>query len=116
MRESEWSLGSFGARNDHSHLLGLFDDVEKFVDLNVADRIQQLKAETASDHRRGRQHPHLILVEPLQTAVDDQPHVCRYVGLGDLDIRAELACLIEDLPLFDQMPVHLLDEEWISLA
>jgi hypothetical protein len=27
-----------------------------------------------------------------------------------------LAGRIEDLPLFDQLPVHLLDEEWISLA
>src|ERR1700722_4687877 len=116
MRESEWGLGSFRARNNHSHLLRLLDDVEKFVNIDVADRIQQLKAETAPDHRGGCQHPHLILVEPLQTAADDQPHVFWYVELGDLDSRAELACLIKDLPLFDQMPVHLLDEEWISLA
>ncbi len=75
-----------------------------------------MKAETAPDYCGGYQHPLFIVVEPLQTAADDQPHVFGYVAFGDLDVRAELTALIEHLPLFDQMPVHLLDEEWISLA
>ena len=116
MGEGERLLGPLGARDDYSHPLRLLDDGEKFVNVDLADLGQKLKAETAPDHRGGCQHSLFILVEPLQTAADDQPHVFRNVDLVDLDVSAELAGRIEDFPLFDQMPVHLLDEEWISLA
>src|ERR1700730_8164187 len=116
MAERERPLRPLGARDDYSHLLRLLDDGKKFVDVDSADPGQKLKAETASDHRGGRQHPLFILVEPRQTAVDDQPHVLRNVGLIDLDVGAELAGRIKCSPVFDQMPVQLLDKEWISLA
>src|SRR5260370_29931671 len=81
-----------------------------------ADRSKNWNAEPAPDHRRSRQRTLFLLVEPPQTAADDQPNVIGNVDLVDLDVLAQLASLIEDLPLFDQMPVHLFDEEWISLA
>src|SRR5882757_8062541 len=38
------------------------------------------------------------------------------VDLINLNVSVELTGRIEDLPLFAQMPVHLFEEEWISLA
>src|SRR5882762_8168947 len=116
MGERERLLGSLGARDDYSHLLCLLDNGEKFVNVDLADRRQQLKVKTASDHCGGCQHPLFILVEPLQTAADDQPDGFWNIGFVDLDVSAELAGRIKDFPVFDQMPVHLLDEEWIALA
>src|SRR6266851_4109494 len=92
------------------------DGGENFVNVDLADSGQKLKAETASDHCSGRQHSLFILVEPFQMAADDQPHVFRNVDLIDLDVGAEPASRIKNFPLFEQMPVHLLDEEWISLG
>jgi hypothetical protein len=66
MGEGERLFGSLGARDDYSHLLRLIDDGEKFVYVDLARRSQKLKAETASDHCSGRQHPLFILVEALQ--------------------------------------------------
>ena len=114
--EDERPPKSLGARDDYSHLLRLLDDGEKFVHLDLADGSQKFKAEAAPDYRGGGQCALFTLVEPLQPAADDQPHVLWNVVLGDLDVGAELAGLIEDLALFEQMPVHLFDEEWISLA
>src|ERR1700674_1008493 len=57
-----------------------------------------------------------MLVEPLEAAPDDESHIFRNVALVDLDVGAELTGRIEDFSLFDQMAVHLLDEERISLA
>src|SRR5712692_269384 len=116
MSKGKRSLRPLGAWDDYSHLLRLLDDGEEFVNVDLANRSQKLKAETAPDHRGGCQHPLFILVEPLQTAADDQADVFRNVDLVDLDVSAELAGLIEDFSLFDQMPVDLFDEEWISLA
>src|ERR1700732_4608459 len=106
MGEGERLLGSIGARHDYSHLLRLLDCVEEFVNVDPADRSQKLKAETAPDHRGGCQHSLFIVVEPLQTAADNQPHVFWDVDLVDLDVSAELAGRIEDFPFLDQMPVH----------
>src|SRR5216683_4816361 len=116
MGEGERLLGSFRARDDDSHLLRLLDDGEELVNVDLADRAQKLKAETAPYHCCGCEHPRFILVEPLQPAADDQPNVFRNVDLFDLDVAAELAGRIEDFPFFDQMPVHLLDEKGVSLA
>jgi hypothetical protein len=116
MSEGERPLWSLGARDDYSHPLRLLDDGEKFVNVALADRSQKLKAETAPEHRGGCQHPLFILVELRQAAADDQPHALWDVALVDLNVSEELAGLIKDFPLFDQMPIHLLDEEWISLA
>src|SRR5580692_9176232 len=57
-----------------------------------------------------------MIVEPLETAADDEAHVFRNVALVDLDVGAELTGRIEDFSLFDQMPIYFLDEERISLA
>src|SRR5882724_5455222 len=116
MGEGERLLGSLGARDNYSHLLRLLDGGEKFVNVDLTDLSQQLKAETASDHRSGCQCPLFILVEAFQTAANDQAHVFRNVDLVDLDVSAEPAGRIKDFPILDQMPVHLLDEEWIPLA
>src|ERR1700686_580112 len=116
MSKGKRSLRPLGARDDYPHLLRLLDDGKKIVNVDLADRSQQLKAETAPDHRGSRQRTLFILVEPLQAAADNQPHVFRNVDFVDLDVRAELAGRIEHFPLLDQMPVHLLDEERISLA
>src|SRR6266853_4118427 len=115
MRESKGLLGSLGVRNDYSHPQRLLDDGENFVNVDLADSGQKLKAETATDHCSGRQHSLFILVEIFQMAADDQPHVFRNVDLIDLDVGAEPASRIKNFPLFEQMPVHFLDEEWISL-
>src|ERR1700722_16665510 len=116
MREGERRLGSLRARDDYPHLLRLLDDGEEFIDIDLADRRQELKTETAPDHRGGHQHAHFVLVEPRHTTAEDQPHIFRYVVLGDFDVRAKLAGFIEDLALFIQMPVNLFDEKWKSLA
>src|SRR5229473_2206878 len=116
MRESKRLIGSLGVRNDYSHPQRLLNDGEDFVNVDLADSGQKLKAETAPDHCGGRQHSLFILVEPFQTAADDQPHVFRNVALLPLDVSTKLVSPIKDFPLFDQIPVHLLDEEWISLA
>src|ERR1700737_2722577 len=50
MGEGERLLGSFRARDDDSHLLRLLDDGEELVNVDLADRAQKLKAETAPDH------------------------------------------------------------------
>src|SRR5712692_6048980 len=116
MSKDKRSLRPLGAGDDYPHLLRLLDDGKEFVNVDLADRSQKLKAETASDHRCCRQHPLLILLEPLQTAADYQPHIFRDIALIDLDVRAEFAGRIKHFPILDQMPVYLLDEEWISLA
>src|SRR5438132_13652052 len=115
MGEGEWLLRRLGG-DDYSHLLRLLDNGEKFVNVELADGSKKLKAEAAPDHCSGRQRPLFILVEPLQSASDDQPKVLWHVDLINLNVSAELAGGIEDFRFFDQMPVHLLDEEWISLA
>src|SRR5258706_16253140 len=116
MAEGKGPLRPLGAGDDYSHLLGFFDHVEKLVDVDLADRGQQLKTETAPDHRGGCEHALFILVEALQTATDDQPYVFRNVYLVERNVSAEAARRIKDFPLLEQMPVQLLDEEWISLA
>src|SRR5260370_30245081 len=116
MSKGKRSLRPLGAGDDYSHLLRFLDDGEKLVKVNAADAGQKLKAETAPDHRCCGQHPLLILVESLEAAADDQPHVFRDIGLIDRDVRTELAGRIEDFPSLDQMAVHFLDEERISLA
>src|SRR6266851_98798 len=116
MSEGERLLGSLRARDDHPHLLRLLDYGEKFVNIDLAYLGQESKAETAPDHRCCGQHPLVILVEPLQTAADDQPHVFRDIALIDRDVRADLAGRIKDFPLLYQMPVELLDEKWVPLA
>src|SRR5260370_40919629 len=116
MCEGERCFRTFRARDDYSHPLCLLDDGEKFVDIDLADGGQKFEVEAAPDHCSCRQRLLFILVEALEAAADDQPHAFRYFGIGDLDVCAELAGLIEDLPLFDEIPVHLFDEEWISLA
>src|SRR5712692_9692700 len=116
MCEGERWLRLLWDRADYPHLLRLLDDGEKFVNVNLADGGEKFKAEAAPDHRGSCQHPHFVRVEPLQSSADDQPHVSWDVALIDLDVSAELAGRIEDSSFLDQMSVHLLDEEWISLA
>src|SRR5271167_1774566 len=116
MGKGERALGSLGAGDDYFHQLRFLDHGEKFVNINLADLSQESKAETPPDHRGGCQNPLFVLVEPRETALDDQAHVFRNVNLVDLDVFAELPSLIEDFPLFNQMPVHFLDEERIALA
>src|SRR6266851_4155690 len=108
MRESKRLLGCLGVQNDYSHPQRLLDDGENFVNVDLAD--------TAPDHCSDRQHTLFILVEPFQMAADDQPDIFRNVDLIDLDVGAEPASRIKNFPLFEQMPVHLLDEDWISLG
>src|SRR6266852_4001193 len=102
MRESKRLLGSLGIRNDYSHPQRLLDDGEDFVNVDLANSGQKLKAETATDHCSGRQHSLFILVEPFQMAADDQPHVFRNVDLIDLDVGAEPASRIKNFPLFSR--------------
>src|ERR1700730_6339744 len=116
MAEGKRPFRPLGARHNYPHLLGFFDDGEKFINVDLADLSQKLKTETASDHRGGCQHSLFILVEPREPAADDQPHVFRNVDLVDLDVGAELARRIIEFPILEQMPVQLLDKEWISLA
>src|ERR1700730_2008855 len=116
MAEGERPLGSFGARDDYSHLLRLLDDREQFVNVDQTDPGQKLKAEPAPDHCGGCQHALFILVEPLKAAADDQPHVFRNVDLLDLDVGAELTGRVEEFPLLEQIPVQFLNEEWIALG
>src|SRR5271170_5059621 len=116
MAEGDRLLGSLGARHNYSHPLRLLDHVEKVVNVDLADRSQKFKAETSPDRCRGSERPLFIFGKPLQTAADDQSHVFWNVDLVDLDVSAEFAGLIKDFSVFDQMPVHLLDEEWIALA
>src|SRR6266446_7541086 len=99
MAEREGPFRPLGARDDYSHLLGLLDDGEKFVNVDQANPGQKLKAETAPDHCGGCQHALFILVESLQAAADDQPHVFRKVDLLDLDVGAELTGRVEEFPL-----------------
>src|SRR5262245_56315949 len=65
MAEGEGPLWPFGTGDDDSHLLGFLDDDEKLVHVDLADLAQQLKTETAPDHRRRCQHPLLVLLEPI---------------------------------------------------
>src|ERR1700682_5761620 len=116
MAEGERPLRPVGARYNYSHLLGLLDSGEKLADVNLAALGQQFKTEAAPDYCSGSKHPLFILVEPLEAAADDQAHVFRNVDLVDRNVSAELAGRIKDFPILEQMPVQLLDEEWISLA
>ncbi len=116
MAEGKRPLGPFGTRDDYVHLLGFLDDVKKLVDVGLADPGEQLKAETATDHSGSGQHALIILVEPLQSAADDQAHVFRNVDLVDRNVSAKIAGSVIDFSILEQMPVQLLDEERISLA
>src|SRR5260370_35517144 len=116
MAERERPLRPLGTRDDYSHLLRLLDDGEKFVNVDQADPGQKLKAETASDHCGGCQPPLFILVEPLQAATANQPHIFLNVGLVDRDVSAELAGRIKDFPILQQKPVPLLAKEWLPPA
>src|SRR5258708_297963 len=116
MSEGKWLLRPLGTRDDYSHLLRLLHDAEKFVNVDQADRSQKLKAETAPDHCGCSQHPLFVLVEPFQTAADDQPHVLWNVALVDLDVSAEFAGRIKDLAVFRQMPINFFNEERIALT
>jgi len=44
----------------------------KFVNVDLVDLSQKPEAETAPDHRGGREHPLFSLVESLEPASDDQ--------------------------------------------
>src|SRR5258708_1346650 len=83
MAKGKRPLRSLGAWHDYAHLLSLLDDGKEFIDVDLADPVQKLKAETAPNHRGGRQRPLFIFVEPRQTAADDQSHVFRNVDLAD---------------------------------
>src|SRR5579862_5648592 len=109
-------LGSFGAGDHYSHLLRFLDNSEEIVNVDFTDLGQKPKAETPADHRGGCQDPLFIFVEPFQTSADDHAHVFRNVDLIDPDVAAEPASRVEDLSFFRQMPIDLLDEEWIALA
>src|SRR5882757_3376398 len=113
--ESERPLGTLRARDDDSHLLRFFDHGEKLVNIDLADRCQQLKTEAAPDYCGRSQHALFILVEPCQAAPDDQPYVFRNVNFVDRNVSAELASGVKHLPFLDQMPVQLFDEKRISL-
>src|SRR5580704_764026 len=71
MAESKRPLRPLGARDNDSHLLRFLDDGKEFVNADLADRVQQLKAETAPYHRGGCEHPLPVLVKPIQAAADD---------------------------------------------
>src|ERR1700688_2117356 len=116
MCEGKGCLRALRARDAHSHLLRLLDDGKKFVNVDLADGSEKFKAEAAPDHGGSCQHPHFVRVEPLQSPADDQPHVFRNIALVDLDVSAELPGRIKDSSFLDQVPIHLLNEEWISLA
>ena len=62
MGETERLLGSFGAGDDYSHLLRLFDDREKLVNVALADLGQKPEAETTPDRCGGCEYPFFILV------------------------------------------------------
>src|SRR5258707_13300421 len=116
MGKGQRFLRSFRAGDDYSHLLSLLEDGEEFVNIYLADLSQKPEAEAAPDYRGSSQRALFILIEPLQATTDDQANVFRNVDFVDLDVFAELAGCIEDFPLFDQMSVHLLDEERVSLT
>src|SRR6266576_97337 len=116
MAESKRALRPLGARDDHSHLLRLLNDSKEFVNADLADSAQKPETETAPDYRGGCQHPLFIFVEALQPAADDQLHIFRNVALVDLEVAAEFAGRVKEFPTLEQMPVHLLNEEWVSLA
>src|ERR1700730_1741324 len=103
--EGKRLLRSLRARDDYSHLLRLFDDGKKIVNVDQAHAGQKLKAETAPDDCGGCQHALFIVLEALQTAADDQPHVFGNVALVDFDVSAELAGGVKDFSILDQMPV-----------
>src|SRR6202051_5161866 len=63
MSKGKWSLRPLGAWDDYPHLLRLLDDVKEFVNVDLADRSQKVKAEAAPDHRRSRQRTLFILVQ-----------------------------------------------------
>jgi hypothetical protein len=64
-------LRPLSAGDDDSHPLGLFDDSEKLVNIDLVDPIKKLKAKAAPDHCGDCQRELFVLVEPLQSAADD---------------------------------------------
>src|ERR1700730_12467782 len=116
MAEGKRPLRPLGARDNDSHLLRLLDDGKEFINVDLAASAQKSEAEPAPDYRGVCQHPLFIFVEALQPAADNQLHIFRNVALVDLEVGAEFAGGIKELPTIEQMPVHLLDEERISLA
>src|SRR5579863_4107277 len=103
MSKGKRPLRPLGAGDDYPHLLRPLDGGEKLVHVDLTDLSQEPKAKATPDHRGSRQRALFILVEPLQSAADNQPDVFRNVDFVDLDVRAELAICIEDFSLFDQM-------------
>ena len=78
----------------------------------IVGRINRLAAISETPEHLAR----LFLTHEHRAAADDQARVFRNVDLINLNVSAELPGRIEEFPLFDQMPVHLLDEVWISLG
>jgi hypothetical protein len=103
--EGERLLRSLSTRDDYSHLLRLLDCGEKLINVDLAHKGQELKAETAPDYCCCSQRMPFIFVQPPQATTDNQANVFRNVDFVDLNVRAELAGRIEDFSLFDQVPV-----------
>src|SRR5271154_3008704 len=104
MSKGKRFLWPLGARDDYPHRLRFLDDIKKFVRTDLAYRIQKLKAETTPDNRCGRKCALFILVQPLQAAADNQPHIFRNIVLFDLKFSAELTGRVEESSPFSQMP------------
>ena len=77
---------------------------------------QQIEVEGAARHRGDGEDVLAELARAPDPVLDDQPHAARDLGVGDLDVVAELAGFVEELAGLLQVADHLLDEEGVALG
>src|SRR6185295_7431765 len=107
---------TLGGRDDRAHLLRLLDNREQIVDIEVADRAEELEAEATPDHGCRRQRAALVLVEAREPTADDEAHVLGDVDLLEREVGANVPGGVEDASVLDEVLVDLLDEERVALG
>ena len=115
VHEAEHDLTAAVLPFHQGRVLGLFERVEQCVLVEAGDGQEQLEAHAAPDHRgRGERLAHVV-ADPLEPALDHESHRARDLGVGDLERRAPMAVVVEELAALLEVEEHLLHEERVPL-
>ena len=100
---------------DQVPALGGLDRVEELVLRRVGHRREMRERERPPDHRCACQHPAMRRIELVEAPGDEQLDALRHLGRTDLEPRAPLALVVEELAGVTEVPEQLLDEERVAL-
>jgi hypothetical protein len=91
-------------------------DTKKLVWVPLAQRANELEAETAPDNRSRCQDSLLMFRQMRQPTGDNQEYVIRNLDLIDIDVGAKFARIVKDLSVIKQVPINLLEKKRGSLS